>query len=554
VTLDIDQAAAASLASSTYAGEVVFNANASLGSARIACVLNVLSADWTDFSASGDARVVYVSSSGGDDANDGLSPVTPKRTIAAGKALMRDGFPDWLLLERGDSFDEPIGQWIASGRSTSEPMLIGGYGNAAERPVVRTGAAGGIATFAGGASPSRIDHVALVGIHLLADGYTGTELPIGVSWLLPSDDFLIEDCLIEGFQTNVLVQGYYGSHSHFHLRRSVIVDAFSTGNEASSHGLYLSNVNGALIEGNVFDHNGWDDSVPNAVPTIYRHNIYVQGGPGGCSDVVVRGNILSRAASHGLQLRPGGIVFENLFLQNSIALLLGGGNEPTPGGVDVIAVRNVVLDGKDIDLAHARGWGIETCNIASGVVSDNIIAQGGAGALPIPLDLHGNADGIGIFNTTVAKNIVWNWGGSVLLQGDATQLGGIDFRANDVSNSITAQPLLRQSLASSVSALVSESNRFHSGVAPPGSWFAVWNSLYSLGEWQSMVGDVGSAAWTPLYPDPERTIATYNESLGAEPTLVAFMRAARAQSRTQWHDEYTAHRAISYFRQGFGRP
>src|SRR5579872_362178 len=46
--------------------------------------------------------IYYVSSSAGNDANDGLSPATAVKTIAKGRSLMRDGFPDWLLLNRGD--------------------------------------------------------------------------------------------------------------------------------------------------------------------------------------------------------------------------------------------------------------------------------------------------------------------------------------------------------------------------------------------------------------------------------------------------------------------
>jgi hypothetical protein len=75
---------------------------------------------WTKFTASPDTQKVYVSSTSGNDQNDGLSPATPKRTLAAGVALMRHGYPDWLLLERGDVWHESLGQWRKSGRSQSE--------------------------------------------------------------------------------------------------------------------------------------------------------------------------------------------------------------------------------------------------------------------------------------------------------------------------------------------------------------------------------------------------------------------------------------------------
>src|SRR5207237_9388487 len=51
---------------------------------------------WPSFTPSVDTRTVYVSSSSGDDQHDGLSPATSKRTVAAGQALLRSGYPDWL--------------------------------------------------------------------------------------------------------------------------------------------------------------------------------------------------------------------------------------------------------------------------------------------------------------------------------------------------------------------------------------------------------------------------------------------------------------------------
>src|SRR6185436_13199158 len=70
-------------------------------------------AGWTVITPSTDSRIIYVSSSGGADTNSGLSKTTPKKTIAAGKALLRNGYPDWLLLKRGDSFNEGegLGHW-----------------------------------------------------------------------------------------------------------------------------------------------------------------------------------------------------------------------------------------------------------------------------------------------------------------------------------------------------------------------------------------------------------------------------------------------------------
>ena len=73
----------------------------------------------------GESRVIYVSSSSGSDANNGLTEQTAKRTIAAGYAELRNGRGDWLLLKRGDTFAGTLGHWMKSGRSAAEPMVVG---------------------------------------------------------------------------------------------------------------------------------------------------------------------------------------------------------------------------------------------------------------------------------------------------------------------------------------------------------------------------------------------------------------------------------------------
>jgi cysteine-rich repeat protein len=89
--------------------------------------------NWTVFHPSADSRIVYVSQSTGNDANDGLSASTPKKTVAAGAALIRNQYdypynatryPDWLLLKRGDSWNESLGGWSASGRSNTGKRIV----------------------------------------------------------------------------------------------------------------------------------------------------------------------------------------------------------------------------------------------------------------------------------------------------------------------------------------------------------------------------------------------------------------------------------------------
>ncbi|HKS16124.1 MAG TPA: hypothetical protein VJU16_02370, partial [Planctomycetota bacterium] len=279
--------------------------------------------DWTTLSPSGDTRTIYVSDSAGDDTQDGLTEPTAKKTIAAGKALLRTGFPDWLLLKAGDTFtDQSIGGWALSGRSVSEPMVVGSYGTG-DRPLIQTGTAHGVATT--GAS---VSHVAFVGLHLTPHSYTGTQGSSGMVWLAVSDDILVEDCLFEGFRDGLVVQAFdgpVGSIKDFRIRRSVIVESWASG--SFSQGLFAYGIYGLLVEDCLFDHNGWKEGPGGSPPTIFNQNTYVHD----CSNVTMRGNLVLRAANLGNKFRSdntggsrGMLIEDNVYIEGAVAISCGG--------------------------------------------------------------------------------------------------------------------------------------------------------------------------------------------------------------------------------------
>ncbi len=505
---------------------------------------------WTDFTPSADTRVVYVSTSG-NDANNGLSPNTPKRTISAGKALIRHGFPDWLLLKRGDVFDSPIGQWITSGRSASEPQLIGAYGAGTQRPLLRTGNQSGIHIMGSSSSAPQINHIAIVGLEMWAHTYNGTGAPYGLFWVLESNGLLVEDCYIRGYQINISIPGMGGRKRDVKIRRNVLADAFATTGSVG-HAIYMENCDNLLIEENVLDRNGWNPSVPGAVPSIFRHGIYIQAGAGACTGVVVRRNIISNSSSHGLQLRSGGVAEDNLFLRNSIALTLGGGHDPSAGGVNIVAKGNVVLDGKNIDAANPRGWGIDASNVSSGTIAYNIVANQGTGTFPIPMGIGPAASGFGVFNTVIERNIISGWGGPMMINGNSSQISNVLLRNNDFNQNVSTSHIIDHMQSSNTGGLDSVGNRFRS-LAASNAWMRVGSANHSLAGWGSLVGDVGSTALpTNPYPDAGRSIASYHQSIGGTPSHDAFMAQARLQSRAYWRSQYTASAAIAYIRAGFG--
>ncbi len=488
---------------------------------------------WTTYSQSADTRVVYVSSSEGSDANNGLAPGSPVRTIAAGYAKMRHGMPDWLLLKRGDAWDEALGHWRKSGRSLLEPMVIATYGTNPERPVLRTGINPMFQRSGGGGSPIRIDNVSIMGLHAISTPRTADSSGAGIFWLDAGSNFLVEDCMFEGYSFNISIQGGDAARvSNVRIRRNVLVDAYLTSYHSS--GLFMAACDGVLIEENVFDHNGWKAGV--ADPTIFNHNIYIYRGTTG---VILRGNILSRASSHGASMRADASITDNLIVNNSIALFVG----------DVTADirRNVILDGKNIDDANPRGWGITIDSIRAGVISDNIIAHQ-QGTFPASIEV--DDSGTGNFNIRFAGNIVYDWRGPWTFYGDPVKLNNMVVSNNIIQEPTAGTTLLVQHTSGTVPGQFAfDSNQYLREGAS--TWFRVANNWCGLAAYRPFVGDTTSLSRRVQFVDPNRSVATYNASIGGLPTFDDFIAQARRQSRWNWRPEYTAQAVNAYIRAGF---
>ncbi len=532
--------------------------NAAGDSSWTAWATVVITSGWTQFTPSADTRIVYVSSSEGNDANDGLSEATPKRTIAAGYALLRNGYPDWLLLKRGDVWNEVFQNFNKSGRSETAYMVVATYGNAHARPLIRAGTSVGITRVGGGETR----FVAFTGLHLVANGRTAADSPSGFRWVGGGGDVLLEDLKIDGFKDNISLDGYTGSLENVRIRRCIVIRSWSSGSH--SQGLYSSKVNGLLVEECLFDQNGWNpDAASGGVPTIYNHNLYVQTSN---QNVTIRKNIITRASSHGLQLRCGGTVTGNVFSENSIAILLGGGSHSPPEthrlGVSGNVTDNIVLEGKDISDTLPRGFGIDLTNIGmnGATVARNIIANKLTDSPSTSIGLIGssNGAGVGYNNVIVSDNIVYNWRGEVGLTAPAStppspsefcSVSGVQFTRNAFQEPDPAGQA-RLISAFSSSAFFSSENIFYSSRAD-GLWFRINGSNLDFALWRSQTSDVGSVVREIQFRDPGRTIGTYSQSLGIGPSIADFIAEAELQQRGNWRAELLATAISAYIRDGF---
>jgi regulation of enolase protein 1 (concanavalin A-like superfamily) len=345
---------------------------------------------WTVITPSSDSRIVYVSSAG-NDSNNGLSASTPKATFAAGAALIRDGYPDHLLLRRGDTFSVGSGTVLSrwkSGRNATEPVVISHYGSSGARPIVKFGHK--IIDHNGQAR----SHVAIMGVEFYkstsdpaSSDFNGTAGVEGFRLVGGGANILFEDCIFRF--TSVAVQSYGsgGTYTNFKFRRNISLDSWAPNSftsDAKAQGLFLDGVYGYVIEENFFDHNGWNETVPNAGANMYNHNVYLQysNGAGG----IIVGNIFARGASHGLQSRAGGVVSRNLFVLNAIGMNMGGIASPSDPNVLTFPnaiVDNVVLNGRKMHPTNSSAprttavYGIEAIVslIPNIFADDNIVAN-----------------------------------------------------------------------------------------------------------------------------------------------------------------------------------
>lgn len=359
---------------------------------------------WTVLTPSADTRKVYVSSSQGDDGNDGLTEGTAVKTLAMAKTLLRTGSADWMLLKRGDSWKEQTSLAIApGGRSEAERIVYTCYGEDGPRPRLLSGV-----TF--GVIKGRSNY-ALVSLDFYADErdpdsptFKGPAAPgVRVRVVGPSKNLLVEDCAVRfgGISFQNTKRGEEAKEDRplrpeererIEVRRCMLWDNYNGQGRGPhsdrSSGMFTHSVADLLVEECFIDHGGWHDRVGGG-RSIYSHNLYLSSGT---RENIVRGNIIARGASHGLQARSGGLVEGNLFVRNAMAMLTGG--NPANGESPFARVlRNVILESDDIaphrwskSGKQVRGHGIELhCRpntlCEGNIVLDKIGGHGGAYAI-----------------------------------------------------------------------------------------------------------------------------------------------------------------------------
>jgi hypothetical protein len=495
---------------------------------------------FTNFPLAERGKIILISSSQGDDLNDGITH--PVFSLKKAISLTHAGHPDRILFRRGDVFSEAnLNANIAMrGASAIEPVIIGAYGDIRQpRPVLE-------AHLNLGARPLP-RFIVLQSLDLYADTrdpasklfqprHTSGAQNVGINLACVGSYLWIEDCRCRDFGMNIALQSKETDlFDTLIIRRCQIVDSW---NFSFSSGLYIDNFKNVLIEENLFDHNGWAEGVSGAGKTIFNHNMYLQRVEGGEDrHFIVRNNISARAASHGCQMRPGGLLENNLFLKNP----LGAFVSYAPS----VVRNNVVLDADGIGPGLGRGQGLEFLNCPTVLAEGNIVAHksdksNGMEAMSYDPSKHNshNLPTSGEFR----DNVVYDWAGVAFRL--AAPSVGLSVHDNDFQQSDDRLVELKEWR----SGYVFRGNQYESEGR---RLFRIGENDLDWKEWTSETGDTSEWARTK-FADPTRDITTYAKSIGlSDATLEGFITAARNQRRGHWDERLTAGAVNDYIREGF---
>jgi hypothetical protein len=268
----------------------------------------------------------------------------------------------WLLFENGYDYDANIYSDGVEGEDPLHPIHITSYGDG-ETAVIN------IRPYAINDSAENVVFSDLK----FDDGFSAFDAN---NLILNNVDITSDN------QTALVAHDLSGGSENFTLRNSTILDTYlpsvENGENPLTAGTYLGAIEGLLIEGSLFDHNGWapDYLSPGGgqAPQMFNHNIYIDWDT---TDVTLRDNIIMRGASFGAHVRGGGFIEDNLFLDNNVAVDFLGGDYQNAGPVGnfTLMADNVITSGGYKQSVGAIASGIRSNEGEQSSLVDNIVAH-----------------------------------------------------------------------------------------------------------------------------------------------------------------------------------
>lgn len=533
---------------------------------------------WTIFTPSSDSRIMYVAADGNDgtgvvytNANhpDWSNPQNPSgainafATYSAAFANARDGYPDWILFKRGDTFvEDRASNNTIGGRNISEPSLIGAYGSSGLSPLLKVGDTYGIDIRPGSGDNNTRRYMAVQGIRFYAHtrnpddpGYIGNDGEDGIKvYGHYISNILIEGCAFMYFANNT-IQGVagYDRVKDIDIRRTLFLHSYNSVSHAQ--GLYGHLVDNVLIEECVFDHNGWliqsyDGTEADGQAVIFNHNTYFSAH----ENFIFRNNISARPSSihnkHSGEYDDAvnSIHDNNLYIDGEIGLDYAGNHaDEEIITADGLEYRNNVLYKIGLSNSTDRGisWGLSLTGIGNtgGNVYNNIILNNG---LPNGFYLLGFYLPFDSTDLNIYDNIIYGH----------TENGNLFTHYGAVGDNVNIYNNYFRSFAGASGNYVYTKVTGLTGYAFTNntyygeSDFNIDGSDYSESYWQTNIEPTASFEQI-TYTDDTRTVESYLISIGETGTLNNFYDLIRAQDRYSWDGRLMADPINDYIRTGF---
>lgn len=545
------------------------------------------SSGWSIITPSPDSRLIYVSSSLGDDSNAQYyasadvadihlpGQIKPFKTVQAALASMRDGHPDWMLLLRGDTWELSSRIELKGGRAVSERSVITAYGDSNERPILKSNESEILRIW------PDVNYVAITDLSLKAfrrnpnsidfAGWGSVPQVLGLRMYSPKGtvmgSILVEGNEFDYFSKGITVHGG-GKFHDIVVRRNVVRNSFSE--RAHSQGMYASHAS-VLLEENVFDHNGWykkqlgsGNEEDEGQATMFNHNTYFSEA---LHTKFVR-NIFLRSSSMqnkwaANSAKDGTIdsieshdllVQDNLYVGGEIGISAGGNTDydTGPRWENVNLIDNVLLAiGRDQPTNRTLGWYIEASDWKGGSIcgnyllnNDNALVTNLAG-----INLSGHSSDVTISDNTIHGLLKDSSGinsGAITI--DAQKKNNIIVGGNNIQ---LAGSKMRVIVSQDISNVVFSNNSYFSD-ADPDVWFRENENDREFESWREETGDINSLVAQSSFSEPRRSFETYLSLIGASGSIDTFVELVVSQSKDDWSRDLTASAISDYIREGYG--
>jgi len=512
--------------------------------------------DFTPFpglpgTAGGYAKALYVDSAGGNDANAGDSPTTALQHVATTSKLfstlstLGDGAKVVVLLKPGSDFGTEVLQVPVSG-TAAYPLLISGSkwpgATGGARPKMQ-----GVQVKYGNGHQS---HVAMEGLHLAFPGHTPLEIEVP-----DGTDYLVEDCLLDDSFQSLNAGTADAAHpmTDVRLRRNYFFGA--NGASGPAVAMYLTAIDGMLIEENFFDYNGGDGAYTSAnlyQPTnnMLSHDMYVGANSDGMTvtarNFTVRKNLFARTMQ-SVKGPYSGSFDDNLFYNYTTANYGSANSYVGPQGVT--ATNNVMINGPGFGTSVDNGHGGTGTSGPTAFCNNLLYNEGTPFASTGITTLPAGA------TTTYSNNVIDGFGQGFKLED--TTCGGYTLANNVVQATYLfwIHPLGCSMKASG------GSYYSPSGAAGQVAYDNANNPQYlSFAQLEAVLGETtGTFASAPIvFTDPTRTIGGYLTANGlatGSPTLIDYLKLVQAQATQihQWNPALAVSGINAYLRDGHSR-